>query len=210
MTLYKVQVLEMILMIDNYDSFTYNLFQYFKQMDEQVFVFRNDEVTLQEIDALNPDLIVLSPGPGSPSESGICREVIKSYYLHIPILGICLGHQLIVDFFGGEIRKGKQPVHGKVTAIRHDGKSLFRNIPPSIRVTRYHSLVTSEENFPSDLRISAVSEDDVIMGARHADAPLEGIQFHPESILTEFGFEMLKNAYEQAVQFQRSRLEVSR
>ncbi|MFQ3545315.1 aminodeoxychorismate/anthranilate synthase component II [Halobacillus rhizosphaerae] len=200
----------MILMIDNYDSFTYNLFQYFKQMDDEVLVFRNDEVTLQEMDALNPDLIVLSPGPGSPSESGICREVIKSYYLHTPILGICLGHQLIVDFFGGEIRKGKQPVHGKVTAIRHDGKFLFRNIPASIRVTRYHSLVIAEDNLPSTLQISAISEDNVVMGVRHAEAPLEGIQFHPESILTEYGFEMLKNAYEQAVQFQRNRMEVCR
>ncbi|UOQ95272.1 aminodeoxychorismate/anthranilate synthase component II [Halobacillus shinanisalinarum] len=195
----------MIVMIDNYDSFTYNLFQYFKQLDEDVTVFRNDQVTIAEIEGLDAELIVISPGPGHPADTGICREVLSHFFRTTPILGICLGHQMIVEFFGGKIEKGVRPVHGKVSAVTHDGKSVFHKLPCSLKVTRYHSLQTPAEELPLMLEISSMTEDSVVMGVRHHIYPVEGIQFHPESILTECGFQMLENAYKQALAFREKR-----
>ncbi|UOQ45165.1 aminodeoxychorismate/anthranilate synthase component II [Halobacillus salinarum] len=195
----------MIVMIDNYDSFTYNIYQYFKQLDKEVLVFRNDQVTIKEVRNLAPDLIVISPGPGTPAQSGVCREIISAFYQNTPILGICLGHQLVVEFFGGRVEKGKNPMHGKVTCITHDGKSLFENIPHKVRVTRYHSLQTPAEDMPLSLEISAMSEDSVVMAVRHHKHPIESMQFHPESILTEYGFQMLENAYRRAMAYQQNK-----
>ncbi|MFD2923595.1 anthranilate synthase component II [Halobacillus naozhouensis] len=197
----------MIVMIDNYDSFTYNLSQYFQLLDEEVVVFRNDAVTIEEIERLAPDLLVISPGPGHPCESGVCYELLNHFYRTTPVLGICLGHQIIVDFFGGKITNGKRPMHGKVTMITHDGKSIFQRVPCVVQVTRYHSLQTPADDLPLSLEISAMSEDSVVMAVRHHIHPVEGIQFHPESILTEHGFQMLSNAYEQALSFHEAKRE---
>jgi anthranilate synthase/aminodeoxychorismate synthase-like glutamine amidotransferase len=191
----------MILIIDNYDSFTYNLVQYFRQLDRSVVVYRNDEVTVEEIEKEDPDLIVLSPGPGNTDETGVSKEVLKTFHHHYPMLGICLGHQLIVDFFGGRVAKGQKPMHGKVSSITHDGRTVFEGIPSPMNVTRYHSLITPENTIPSSLEVSAYTEDGVVMAIRHKGYPIEGIQFHPESILTDHGFEMLDNAYRRAVAF---------
>ncbi|MBH0230411.1 anthranilate synthase component II [Halobacillus yeomjeoni] len=191
----------MIWIIDNYDSFTYNLVQYFKQIEDDVVVCQNDRTTIQEIETNHPDLIVLSPGPGNPQETGISREVINHFKGTIPILGICLGHQLIVDYFGGEVTKGERPMHGKVTPILHDGKTIFKDLPEKVGVTRYHSLQTPWKTLPEDLEVSARTEDGVVMAVRHVDLPIEGIQYHPESIMTDYGFEMLKNAYENALTY---------
>ncbi|WJE15567.1 aminodeoxychorismate/anthranilate synthase component II [Halobacillus sp. ACCC02827] len=199
----------MIVIIDNYDSFTYNLAQYFQTMEEDVRVFRNDEVTAEEVQQMDPTLIVLAPGPGNPGETGVAKEVLTLCSRTIPILGICLGHQLIVEHFGGVIEKGEQPVHGKVTEMTHDGRTIFRDLPERIKVTRYHSLKASTSRLPQVFEISAVSEDEVVMAVRHCELPVEGIQFHPESILTEFGMEMLERAYRQAVVFKRATLEVA-
>ncbi|KHE71436.1 aminodeoxychorismate/anthranilate synthase component II [Halobacillus sp. BBL2006] len=191
----------MILIIDNYDSFTYNLVQYFKQLDRNVAVYRNDEVTVEEIEKEDPDLLVLSPGPGHPDETGVSKEVLKTFHHRFPILGICLGHQLIVDFFGGTVAKGQKPMHGKVSSITHDGGTVFEGILSPMNVTRYHSLITPSENIPASLEVSAYTDDGVVMAIRHKDYAVEGIQFHPESILTENGFEILENAYRKAVAF---------
>lgn len=195
----------MIVIIDNYDSFTYNLVQYFQQMDKEVVVKRNDDWEMREIHALEPELLVLSPGPGRPEESGVCEEVLHVFGGQIPILGICLGHQLIVTHFGGMIVKGSRPMHGKVSSVTHDGRTLFRQLPGSLKVTRYHSLEAEALNIPEELEVTALSEDGVVMGVRHKSKMMEGIQFHPESILTEYGFEMLENYYRQAVQFCEAR-----
>ncbi|WP_226581758.1 anthranilate synthase component II [Halobacillus litoralis] len=197
----------MITIIDNYDSFTYNLVQYFQQMDSEVIVKRNDEWSVQEIQAIDPDLIVLSPGPGRPEESGVSKAVLQSLGKDIPILGICLGHQLIVETFGGLVEKGARPMHGKVSKMTHDGRTLFHGLPNQVNVTRYHSLEAVRQNLPEVLEVSASSGDGVIMGVRHCSLPIEGIQFHPESILTQYGFEMLWNQYEQALQFRSKQKE---
>lgn len=198
----------MILIIDNYDSFTYNLVQYFKQITDDVVVCRNDEWTLEKVRQSDPDLIVLSPGPGSPQETGISRDVLEHFHGTTPILGICLGHQLIVDFFGGEVTKGDRPMHGKVSTIIHDRKTVFMNLPEKLRVTRYHSLQTPIESLPNDLEVSAVTDDGVVMAIRHNRYPIEGIQYHPESILTEYGFDMLNNAYKRALTYRNRSLDV--
>ncbi|MFC7319539.1 anthranilate synthase component II [Halobacillus campisalis] len=195
----------MIVIIDNYDSFTYNLVQYFKQMDNQVMVYRNDDLTLATLRSCDPDMIVLSPGPGNTNETGICREVLGFLYKTVPILGVCLGHQLIVDYFGGQIVEGKKPMHGKVSKMIHDGRSVFEHIPNPVQVTRYHSLEASIEQMPICLEISAMSHDSSVMAVRHNAYPVEGIQFHPESILTEWGFEMLENFYSKAKKFSNDR-----
>ncbi|MYL20415.1 aminodeoxychorismate/anthranilate synthase component II [Halobacillus litoralis] len=195
----------MIIVIDNYDSFTYNLVQYFQQMETEVMVRKNDAVTVEEIAHLDPDLIVLSPGPGKPSESGVCLDVLRAFEADIPILGICLGHQLIVEAYGGTVRKGRKPMHGKVTAMTHDGAHVYEGLPESVQVTRYHSLEADKYQMPEQLQVTAVSEDGSIMGVRHRDYPVEGIQFHPESILTECGFTMLWNTYQQALRYQSGR-----
>lgn len=183
----------MILMIDNYDSFTYNLVQYLMMLKEEVKVVRNDAITIEEIKALDPEIIVLSPGPCTPSESGVCLAVLAELKAQYPILGICLGHQAIAQAFGGKVVKAIRPIHGKVSAIRHDGLGVFKDLNQPLKVTRYHSLVVSKEGLPDCLEISALAEDGQIMGLRHRTLMIEGVQFHPEAILTEQGHELLHN-----------------
>ncbi|MBM7571008.1 anthranilate synthase component II [Aquibacillus albus] len=185
----------MIIIIDNYDSFTYNLVQYYKQLDPDVHVYRNDEISISNIDRLNPDIIVLSPGPGKPTESGNCKEIVSKFHKTIPIFGVCLGFQLIVEFFGGKVIKGEQPMHGKISNIHHIQDGVFNSIPNPTKVTRYHSLIADSTSIPEELVVTARTNDGVIMGVRHLKHPIEGIQFHPESILTEHGFQMIENHY---------------
>ena len=183
----------MILMIDNYDSFVYNLVQYFKELDEDIVVKRNDEITIDDIKTLNPEIIVLSPGPCSPTEAGICIEAVENFKGKIPILGICLGHQTIGQVFGSKIVKAIEPVHGKVHSITHDGKGVFTNIKNPLNVTRYHSLVVDTETLSDELEITAKTKEGEIMGLRHKKYMIEGAQFHPEAVLTECGHELLRN-----------------
>ncbi|MDY5213536.1 anthranilate synthase component II [Intestinibacter sp.] len=183
----------MILMIDNYDSFVYNLVQYFEELDEEIIVKRNDEITIDDIKTLNPEIIVLSPGPCSPNEAGICIEAVENFKGIIPILGICLGHQTIGQVFGGKIVKAIEPVHGKVHSITHDSKGVFTNLKNPLNVTRYHSLVVDRDSLPDDLEISAETKEGEIMGLRHKNYMIEGVQFHPEAVLTECGHELLQN-----------------
>lgn len=183
----------MILMIDNYDSFVYNLVQYFKELDEDIVVKRNDEITIGDIKTLNPEIIVLSPGPCSPTEAGICIEAVENFKGKIPILGICLGHQTIGQVFGSKIVKAIEPVHGKVHSITHDGKGVFTNIKNPLNVTRYHSLVVDTETLSDELEITAKTKEGEIMGLRHKKYMIEGVQFHPEAVLTECGHELLRN-----------------
>lgn len=182
----------MILVIDNYDSFTYNLVQYIRECGSEVAVIRNDEVTLEEVVNLSPTHIVISPGPGNPGTSGICLDVVKELHKDIPIFGVCLGHQIIAQAFGGSITKATQPMHGKVSVIRHDQKGVFHGIETPLAVTRYHSLIV-ESPLPNNFDITAETEDGEIMALRHKHFPLEGVQFHPEAILTEAGLEMIRN-----------------
>lgn len=188
----------MILMIDNYDSFTYNLVQYLMMLKEEVMVVRNDAIGIEEIKELNPEIIILSPGPCTPTESGVCMNVLESLKEQFPILGICLGHQAIAQAFGGEIIKAIRPVHGKVSAIKHDGRGVFKGLNQPLKVTRYHSLVVNRENLPDCLEVTAVAEDGQIMGLRHKTYMIEGVQFHPEAILTEQGHELLLNFLKRA------------
>nr|6QUR_A Chain A, Glutaminase [synthetic construct] len=185
----------MILMIDNYDSFTYNLVQYLGELGEEVVVYRNDEITIAEIEKLKPDHLVISPGPCTPNEAGISLEVIKHFAGKIPILGVCLGHQSIGQAFGGKIVRAKQVMHGKTSEIYHNNKGVFKGLNNPFEATRYHSLVVERETLPDCLEITAWTETDEgeIMGIRHKTLPIEGVQFHPESILTEQGHELLKN-----------------
>jgi len=183
----------MILMIDNYDSFTYNLVQYLGEMGEELKVYRNDKISLEEIEQLKPDHIVISPGPCSPKEAGISVEVIKHFAGKIPILGVCLGHQSIGYAFGGEVVRAGRLMHGKTSLIYHDGKGIFKGIPNPFQATRYHSLIIERSTLPSCLEISAETDVGEIMGVRHKSYPIEGVQFHPESILTEHGKEILRN-----------------
>jgi len=188
----------MLLMIDNYDSFTFNLVQYFGELGEEVKVFRNDQITLDEIAALRPDSLVLSPGPCSPAEAGVCVAAIQHFIGKLPILGVCLGHQSIGAALGGKIVRAKQQMHGKASTITTDQKGVFHALPSDFSVIRYHSLVIEEATMPPALEISARSEDGEIMGVRHSAlagtaTPLEGVQFHPESILSEHGHAMLRN-----------------
>ncbi|MGD9474488.1 MAG: aminodeoxychorismate/anthranilate synthase component II [Eubacteriaceae bacterium] len=188
----------MILMIDNYDSFTYNLVQYIECLNEEVQVRRNDMVTVAEIKDLKPDMIVLSPGPCTPNESGVCLEVVEAFAGQIPILGICLGHQIIGQAFGGKIVKALEPVHGKVHAITHDNLGVFKDLNHPLNVTRYHSLVVEEESLPDCFEVTARSKEGEIMGMRHRDFLIESVQFHPEAILTEMGMELLGNFKQRA------------
>ena len=187
----------MILMIDNYDSFTFNIVQYLGELGASVSVKRNDKITLDEIDKLNPEKIVISPGPCTPNEAGISIEVVKKYYKIKPILGVCLGHQTIGQAFGGKIVSAKSIMHGKTSKINHEADYLFNGIPQQFTATRYHSLVIQEESFPDSLIITARTndsdQDTEIMGLRHKKHNLFGVQFHPESILTEFGHKLLEN-----------------
>ena len=183
----------MFLMIDNYDSFVYNLVRYLDEINEETVIYRNDKITIEEIYKLNPEGIIISPGPKSPKESGIVLEVINEFKGKIPIFGVCLGHQAIGHAFGANIIKGKIPMHGKVSVITHDGEGVFSNIKNTINVTRYHSLIIERSSLPKELKITAETEDNVIMGVRHKIYPIEGVQFHPEAELTEFGHEVIKN-----------------
>ena len=183
----------MLLMIDNYDSFTYNLVQYFGELDQEVVVHRNDEITLEKIAQLNPDQIVISPGPCTPNEAGISVPLIKQFAGKIPILGVCLGHQAIGQAFGGKIVHAKQIMHGKTSAIQHDARGLFHSLPNPFQATRYHSLVIERESLPKCLDVTAWTDDGEIMGVKHKTLPVEGVQFHPESILTESGHALLAN-----------------
>jgi len=183
----------MLLMIDNYDSFTYNLVQYFGELGQDVVVHRNDEISLHDIEALNPARIVISPGPCTPTEAGISVPVIEKFAGRIPILGVCLGHQSIGQALGGRIVHARQLMHGKTSPIRHTGKGVFRGLPEPFEATRYHSLVIERDSLPAELEITAWTDDGEIMGVRHRSLPLEGVQFHPESILTQHGHELLGN-----------------
>ncbi len=185
-----------VIVIDNYDSFTYNLVQYLGELGEDILTFRNDMITLHEIEELRPSAIVISPGPCTPSKAGISIAVIKKFKGRVPILGVCLGHQAIGEAFGGRIIGAKRIMHGKTSQIFHDGKTIFRDIDNPFAATRYHSLVIERDTIPSCLEITALSEDDEIMGVRHKDYPVEGVQFHPESILTKPGKKLLKNFLE--------------
>jgi len=186
----------MLLMIDNYDSFTYNLVQYFGELGEDVRVHRNDEISIAEIEALKPDRLVLSPGPCSPAEAGICIAAIRHFIGKLPILGVCLGHQSIGAALGGDIVRAKVQMHGKADTITTDQQGVFAGLPPQFSVIRYHSLAIARDTLPADLVVTATAADGEIMGVRHRTLPLEGVQFHPESILSEHGHAMLKNFLE--------------
>ncbi len=183
----------MLLMIDNYDSFTYNLVQYLGEIYEDITVYRNDKISVEQIRALNPDAIVISPGPCTPREAGISVETVQKLGPSIPILGVCLGHQSIGFAFGGEVVRAPYLMHGKVSEIRHDGKTIFKNLPNPFIATRYHSLIVERATCPDCFEISAETDDGIIMGLRHKHFPVEGIQFHPESILTDVGKDLLRN-----------------
>jgi para-aminobenzoate synthetase component 2 len=183
----------MLLMIDNYDSFTYNLVQYFGELGQDVRVYRNDRITLDEIAELRPERIVISPGPCTPKEAGISIELIKQFAGKLPILGVCLGHQAIGEAFGGEVVRAARLMHGKTSMIHHDGKTIFKSLPNPFEATRYHSLIVKRETLPPALKISAETREGEIMGLRHLNYPIEGVQFHPESILTRVGMDLLKN-----------------
>lgn len=181
----------MILMIDNYDSFTYNLVQYLEELGREVAIAANDEITLDRIDRLEPDAILISPGPSSPDEAGICLETVRRFYNRYPILGVCLGHQVIAQAFGARVMVNSVTVHGKVSMILHDGSSIYRSIPNPFPAARYHSLVVKEDSLPAALVVTARSEGGEIMGIRHRYYPVEGVQFHPESIMTPYGKQVL-------------------
>ena len=183
----------MILLLDNYDSFTYNLAQYLGQMGQTLEVHRNDKITLDEIAAKKPERIIVSPGPCTPQEAGVSIPLIQRFAGKIPILGVCLGHQAIGAAFGGNVIRAPQLMHGKTSEIQHDGKTIFRELPKPFTATRYHSLIVERETLPAELEISAETDDGTIMGLRHRKHRVEGVQFHPESVLTTSGFELLKN-----------------
>lgn len=183
----------MLLMIDNYDSFTYNLVQYFGELGQDLKVYRNDKIAISDIEAMKPERIVISPGPCTPKEAGISVQVIRHFTGRIPILGVCLGHQSIGEAFGGEVIRAPYLMHGKISMIYHDGKTIFDGLPNPFEATRYHSLIIRRESLPPMLEISAWTEDGIIMGIRHKEHKLEGVQFHPESILTRVGKDLLMN-----------------
>lgn len=187
----------MIVLIDNYDSFTYNLVQYFGELGQELVVYRNDEITIQEIEALAPSYLVISPGPCTPNEAGISVEAIRAFAGRIPILGVCLGHQAIAQAFGGEVVHAERLMHGKTSKIQHDGKSIFKKIPQRSVVTRYHSLAVERSSLPECLVVTAETETGEIMALRHRTLPIEGVQYHPEAILTEHGKEMIRNFIEE-------------
>ena len=186
----------MILMIDNYDSFTYNLVQYLGEMGEELQVYRNDKITVEEIERLKPAKIIISPGPCSPKEAGISVETIKHFAGKTPLLGVCLGHQSIGYAFGGDVVRAGRLMHGKTSMIHHDGKGVFKGLPNPFEATRYHSLVIKRDTMPSCLEISAETDNGEVMGVRHKEFVIEGVQFHPESILTQNGKDLLRNFLE--------------
>jgi para-aminobenzoate synthetase component 2 len=183
----------MILVIDNYDSFTYNLVQYLGELQQEIIVKRNDELSLADIELMNPDHILISPGPCTPNEAGVSLDLIDRFKGEIPILGVCLGHQAIGQAFGGDVIRAPLMMHGKTSQIHHDGKSIFAGLPQPFTATRYHSLIVRRETLPDCLEISAETEDGIIMGLRHKEYAVEGVQFHPESIITQHGHQLLSN-----------------
>lgn len=183
----------MIFMIDNYDSFTYNLVQYLGELGEELVVRRNDETSIEEIRKVNPTFLMVSPGPCSPNEAGISIEVINEFAGHIPIFGVCLGHQSIAQVFGGEVVQAERLMHGKTSDMHHDGRTIFKGLPNPFPATRYHSLIVRKETLPSCFEISAWTAEGEIMAIRHKELPVEGVQFHPESIMTTSGKDLLKN-----------------
>jgi anthranilate synthase/aminodeoxychorismate synthase-like glutamine amidotransferase len=189
---------DVVLVIDNYDSFTYNLVQYLGELGEQVVVHRNDQITLEEITQLSPLAAVLSPGPGTPGEAGICKDLLLELGPTLPTLGVCLGHQCLGEAYGGQVRKASRVMHGKVSQVRHQEQSVFRGIPSPFAATRYHSLVVERDGLPSALEVTAWTDEGTVMGLRHRQLPLAGVQFHPEAILTEHGHELLSNFLQDA------------
>lgn len=183
----------MILMIDNYDSFTYNLVQYVGELGEELQVYRNDKITLAEIERLAPDYLMISPGPCTPNEAGISMDAIRHFAGKIPILGVCLGHQSIGQAFGGKVVRAERLMHGKTSEVFHDGKTIFQGIPSPFRAARYHSLLVEEVSLPSVLEVTARTAEGEIMAVRHRNYPIEGVQFHPESIITQHGKQLLRN-----------------
>lgn len=186
----------MLLMIDNYDSFTYNLVQYLRELGEEVVVYRNDKITISEIEELHPERLVVSPGPCTPTEAGLSVSVVKHFAGQLPILGVCLGHQSIGQAYGGRIVRGERLMHGKTSPIFHDGRELFDGLPEPFDATRYHSLLVERTSLPECLEVTAWTEEGEIMGMRHRELPVWGVQFHPESILTVSGMDVLKNFLE--------------
>jgi anthranilate synthase/aminodeoxychorismate synthase-like glutamine amidotransferase len=183
-----------VLVIDNYDSFVYNLVQYLGELDAEPVVHRHDQVTLEELEALAPDAVLVSPGPGRPEDAGVSNDAIRTFGARgIPVLGVCLGHQCIGQLYGGEVVRAPRVMHGKTSTISHDGTGVFAGLPDPITATRYHSLVVERDSVPDVLTVTAESEDGLVMGLRHRDLPVEGVQFHPESILTESGHALLQN-----------------
>jgi anthranilate synthase component 2 len=195
----------MILLVDNYDSFTFNLVHYLGELGADVVVHRNDKIAVQDVIAAEPEAIVLSPGPCTPNEAGICLDLIEQASPTIPMLGVCLGHQAIGQAFGGKVRRAPSPVHGKLSEVRHQGQSVFRGINGSFRATRYHSLVVERDSLPAALSVTAETDDRLIMGLAHTTLPVHGVQFHPESIASEHGHLMLKNFLELAAQWNATR-----
>jgi anthranilate synthase component 2 len=183
----------MIVLIDNYDSFTFNLFHYLGGLGADVVVYRNDKISVDEVIGLDPDAIVLSPGPCTPNEAGICLSLIEKAANSLPILGVCLGHQAIGQAFGGKVVRAPIPVHGKLSEIKHQGESVFRGINGPFKATRYHSLVVEHDTFPADLKVTAETDDNLVMGLAHRSLAIHGVQFHPESIASEHGHLMLRN-----------------
>jgi anthranilate synthase/aminodeoxychorismate synthase-like glutamine amidotransferase len=183
----------MLLLIDNYDSFTYNLYQYLADLGADVEVRRNDEVSLEQVGLLGPERIVISPGPGTPASAGISVDLIRSFGPRLPILGVCLGHQCIYEAYGGEVAYAGEIMHGKTSSVSHDGRGVFAGLPTPLRAIRYHSLAGQPQTLPPELEATAWSDSGVIMGVRHREHPVEGVQFHPESIMTEYGKELLRN-----------------
>ena len=183
----------MLLLLDNYDSFTYNLYQYLSELGAEVAVRRNDQMTLDEIEAMQPGSIVISPGPCTPNEAGLSCQVIETFGPRIPLLGVCLGHQAIGQVYGGHVIRAPEPMHGKTSLIHHQGQGVLRNLPQPFEAIRYHSLIVERSTLPDELEITAETADGLIMGLRHRTHPVEGVQFHPESIMTSFGKDLLRN-----------------
>ena len=183
----------MFLMIDNYDSFVYNLVHYFEELGEDIKVYRNDAITVDLIKVLKPAGIILSPGPKDPTDTGICEDIIRVFAYSIPILGVCLGHQTLAHVYGARIIKGHRPMHGKISPVTHTNEGIFKNIPSPMNVTRYHSLIIDPTTLSKDFTITATSDDGAIMGIKHNTLLLEGVQFHPEAVLTEYGHDLLAN-----------------
>lgn len=196
----------MLLMLDNYDSFVFNLVRYIEELGEEVLIYRNDKITIKEMEKLDVDGIIISPGPKSPKEAGISLDMIDKLKGEIPILGICLGHQCIGHYFKGEIVKGREPVHGKMSYVNHNNKGIFKNVKNPLRVTRYHSLIVKNENIPNEIEITCKTRDNIIMGIKHKNYEIYGVQFHPEAEMTEDGHKILKNFIEITKNFKRGSL----